>query len=304
MTTVVLILLCLAIAGRELYLAFDRRRPVTDPVAAAEIAALRGRVAELEAALERPAPAPAPVDVEPVERRLAEAEAALRAADARITSLVEQVNERLVPEVNDRLAEQRDLADRLAADVARLRRQVRRRLEDAVAASLGAGPAEPVNMVHGLVGGRVPADRRPPLTEAYEGCAAAFGLQVELAEPGGERRWHTRYFLSGAGPRELERDFLGMLCELREGAPQRRAVRALLTGLHGVQEGVAQIGPLYVVRLPQVLLCGVPPLAELLRREQPAAAVRDPRAVADRLRELPQDRLCDLSDWRPRPLGA
>ena len=37
MTTVTLILLCLAIAGRELYLAFDRKRPAPDPAAAAEI---------------------------------------------------------------------------------------------------------------------------------------------------------------------------------------------------------------------------------------------------------------------------
>ncbi|TNY37897.1 hypothetical protein [Thermomonospora catenispora] len=297
MTTVTLILLCLAIAGRELYLAFDRKRPAPDPAAAAEIAALRDRVAELEAAVRRPAPAPVPADVEPVERRLAEAEAALRDADARIAALLEQVNERLVPEVNHRLAEQRDLTDRLAADVARLRRQVRRRLEEAVIASLGG---DRVDVVPGLVGGAVPAERRGALADAYEGCAAAFGLQVELAEPGGDKRWHARYFLSGVGPRELERDFLGLLRELREGEP-RRAVRALLTGLHGVPEGVAQIGPLHVVRLPQVLLCGVPPLADLLRRRRPAAVVGDPRALADRLRALPQTRWCDLSRWRPRP---
>lgn len=298
MTTVTLILLCLAIAGRELYLAFDRKRTMTDPVAAAEIAALHGRIAELEAAVQRPAPALAPVDLESVENRLAAAETALHEADARLTALSRQLNERVVPEVDERLAEQRDLTDRLTAEISRLRRQVRRRLEEAVTASLGG---DRVDMVHGLVGGTVPANRRNPLTEAYEGCVAAFGLQVELAESGGDRRWHTRYFLSGVGPRELERDFLDMLRELREGEP-RQAVRALLTGLHGLREGVAQIGPLHVVRLPQVLLCGVPPPAELLRHRRPAAG--DPRALADRLRGLPPTRLCDLSRWRPRPPGG
>ncbi|REE97624.1 hypothetical protein [Thermomonospora umbrina] len=240
MTTVVLILLCLAIAGRELYLSFDRKRPTVgaDPVAAAGLAELGGR-----------------------------------------------------------LAEQREVTDRLAADVARLRRHLHRSLEDAAAASLGG---DRVDVVHGLLGGDAPADLREPLTAAYEGCAAAYGLLVELAEPGDARPWHTRYYLSGTSPRELERDFLRLVGLLRGGDDAwPEAVRPLLEGLYGSERGVAQLGPLSVVRSEGSLLCGVRPLAELLRSEPPAVVAADPEVMAGRLRALPETRVCDLSSWRP-----
>ncbi|ACZ00253.1 hypothetical protein [Thermomonospora curvata] len=327
MTTVVLILLCLAIAGRELYLAFDRKRTPEEQITAAELAALQARLSELESELQAasatgPPPAPALQAAKPddaaesasraalqnrlddIEPRLTRQEEGLRVADTRIRSLIEQINDRVLPEINERLAEQRDTTDRLAAEVARLRRQMRRRLEEAARASLGG---DPVDVVRGLLGGKVPASARVALTEAYERCAAAHGLQVELADSSGDKTpWHTRYYLSGTSPRELERDFLKAMGALRGGAgPDRLGeLQPLLSELCRLEEGLVQIGPLLIVRASGTLLCGVRPLVESLHRDPSSAAVKDLQTLAGRLLELPATRRCDLSSWRPETLSA
>ncbi|WP_141579957.1 hypothetical protein [Actinomadura sp. WMMA1423] len=289
--TVVLVLLCLAIAGRELYLAFERGRTPGAPEIAdirTQLRALKGTRDELEEfrASQR----------ERLDRLAADAErdrAALGETDARIRSLVTQINDRLVPDVSGRLKEQRDAAEeqraaveRLAAETAALRRHLVGRLDQAVAASLGADPAD-------LVAGTLtvaPAGERPALTGPFERFAAHHGLRVELADG-------DRYYLSGRSPRALELDFIDLVTALREHCVESTGpARALLGTLRDVDRGGAQIGPLLVVRTPESLVCGVLPLAEL-RRPGAAGLLDDPDAAAGRLHRLPEGRFCDVSAW-------
>lgn len=309
MTTVVLILLCLAIAGRELYLAFERKRAVE--AGDAELASIRLRLAdlavsrerlhtdlrqelgdalreELREELRRALKQEVAARLDRVGPRESAHEEALRATDARIRSLISQVNERMLPEVNAQLAGQRETAERLSAELARLRAQLRARLDQSVAASLGAGP---VDSVLGVLGGEVPVPARTTLTEAYEKCAMSYGLRVELAEPDGDSPWQIRYYLSGPSPRELERDFIDLVRGLRSGTPG--PADPLVSELRQVEEGVAQLGPLLLVRGPESVVCGVVPLAELLRHD-PSSLPADPAVAASRVRRLPQTRFCDL----------
>ncbi|WP_067449996.1 hypothetical protein [Actinomadura macra] len=274
--TVVLILLCLAIAGRELYLAFERKRSTGAPEIAdvrTQLTALKGTRDELERLR---------AEVTAGQARDA---ASLRETDARIRSLISQINDRMVPDVNDRLARQRDAVDRLAAEVAGLRAHLVGQLDQAVAASLGADPAD-------LVAGAVtPAEMAAP----YERLAEHHGLHVELTD-------RDRYYLSGRSPRALEREFLDLLGVLRgcEGdeaaATGTEHARALLSALRGTDGGGAQIGPFLAVRTAASLVCGVLPLAEL-RRPGAGRLLDDPAGAALRLHDLPDTRFCDLSSW-------
>ncbi|TYB49088.1 hypothetical protein [Actinomadura chibensis] len=278
---VVLVLLCLAIAGRELYLAFERRRSPGAP----EIADIRTQLRALKRTREELD------DLRAAQRegldRLARGQeddrAALDAADGRIRSLIAQINERMVPDVNDRLARQREAVEALSAEVAGLRAHLARRLDDAVAASLGAEPAD-------LVGGTLtvrPESARDPLTGPYERFAERHGLRVELTDG-------DRFYLSGRSPRALERDFIELVRALRGDCAETTAeARALLDGLRNADHGGATLGPLLVVRTPESLVCGVLPLAELLRPES-ARLLDDPPAAARRLRRLDERRFYDV----------
>jgi hypothetical protein len=293
--TVVLVLLCLAIAGRELYLAFERRHSPGAPEIAdirTQLRALKGTRDELEGfrAAQR----------ERLDRLAAEQDRdreALGTADARITSLVAQINDRLLPDVTARLKEQRDAAaeqrealDRLTAEVAALRAHLVGRLDQAVAASLGAEPAE---LVAGALAA-APPDARRALAGPYERFAEQYGLRVELTDG-------DRYYLSGRNPRALERDFIELVAALRDDCPENTGTaRGLLGALRGVDRGGARIGPLVIVRTPGALVCGVVPLAEL-RRPEGGVPLDDLLGAAERLRRLPEGRFCDLSD---RPTGA
>ncbi|MES9604064.1 hypothetical protein [Actinomadura sp. NPDC000929] len=254
--TVILVLLCLAIAGRELWLAFERGRTPGAP----EIADIRTQ---------------------------------LRDADARIRSLVAQINDRLVPDVSGRLKEQREAAEeqraaveRLAAEMAELRGHLARRLDQAAAASLGADPAD-------LVTGSLtvaPAEARPASSGPFERFAEHHGLRVELTDG-------DRYYLSGRSPRGLERDFIDLVAALREHrVDSADPTRALLGALRDADRGGARIGPLLMARTPESLVCGVLPLAEL-RRPDAAGLLDDPDAAARRLHRLPEGRFCDVSAW-------
>ncbi|GAA1818227.1 hypothetical protein [Actinomadura chokoriensis] len=282
--TVVLVLLCLAIAGRELYLAFERRHSPGAPEIAdirTQLRALKDTRDELEGfrASQR----------ERLDRLAAEQDRdreALAAADARIRSLITQINDRVLPDVGGRLkqqreaaAEQRDALDRLAAEVAALRAHLAGRLDQAVAASLGAEPAE---MVAGSLTAD-PAAARGPLTGPYERFAEHHGLRVELAD-------RDRYYLSGRSPRALESDFIELVAALRADCRETTgAARTLLGALRDVDRGGAQIGPLLIVRTPESLVCGVLPLAEL--RHPAADLLADPPEAARRLHRLPEPRL-------------
>ncbi|KAB2371667.1 hypothetical protein [Actinomadura montaniterrae] len=288
---VILVLLCLAIAGRELYLAFDRRRRAGPPEIAdirTQLTALKDTRDELEhfrsaqrERLER-LTAERTAELAPLaagQDRLAES---LRETDDRIGSLVAQINDRMVPEVNERLNTQKAALERLTADVAALRAHLVARLDQAVAASLGAEPADLV--AASLTA--VPAAARAALAGPFERFLERYGLWCELADG-------DRYYLSGRSPRGLERDFLELLTARgASGAPAE--AEALLTALRGTARATAQVGPLLIVRTPEELLCGVLPLAEL-RLPETAALLDDPSRASARLRRLPAARLLDAS---------
>ncbi|MEU9017358.1 hypothetical protein [Actinomadura sp. NPDC048394] len=288
---VILVLLCLAIAGRELYLAFDRRRRAGAPEIAdirTQLTALKDTRDELEhfrsaqrERLER-LTAERTAELAPLaagQDRLAES---LRETDDRIGSLVAQINDRMVPEVNERLNTQKAALERLTADVAALRAHLVARLDQAVAASLGAEPADLV--AASLTA--VPAAARAALAGPFERFLERYGLWCELADG-------DRYYLSGRSPRGLERDFLELLtARAASGAPAE--AEALLTALRGTARATAQVGPLLVVRTPEELLCGVLPLAEL-RLPETAALLDDPSRASARLRRLPAARLLNAS---------
>ncbi|MQY05648.1 hypothetical protein [Actinomadura macrotermitis] len=260
--TVILILLCLAIAGRELYLAFDRKRSGGGP----EVALLRRRVAGTAEEVAR------------LRRAQDKQATALTETDGRIASLVTQINDRVVPQVNQGLGAHRAALDRLEGEVAAIRAQLAGRLDQAVAASLGADPVDTV------VGALAADDEevRAELGRAYERFAGACGLRVEMVVPVEEEPWRVRYYLSGRSPRALERDFIELL-----RAPGAEA-RALLEALRGVGQGGAQVGPLVMVRTPDALVCGVLTLARL-------RCGADPLADPDGLRRLPESRLLDAT---------
>ncbi|MFI0406374.1 hypothetical protein [Actinomadura sp. 3N508] len=286
--TVVLVLLCLAIAGRELYLAFERKRIPGAPEIAdirTQLRALKGTREELESVRTS--------QREQLDRLTREQDRdreALGEADARIRSLIAQINDRMVPDVNEKLSRQREAMARqeevlrgLAAEVAGLRANLARRLDQAVAASLGA---EPVDVVGGVVRAE-PASTQEALTGPFERFAEHHGLRVELSELG-------RYYLSGRSPRGLERDFLDLVRSLRTGSGDAAEIQELLDVLGSADRGAVRIGPLLAVRTPESLVCGVLPLAELLRPEA-AGLPDDPSAAARRLRLLPGTRFAVLS---------
>ncbi|MCP9952474.1 hypothetical protein [Actinomadura madurae] len=285
--TVILVLLCLAIAGRELYLAFERRRTPGAPEIAdirTQLRALKGTRDELETFRAS--------QQDRLDRLTADQDRdreALAETDARIRSLITQINDRLVPDVSDRLKrqreaadEQREAVDRLSTEVAGLRAHLVGRLDGAVAASLGADPAD-------LVAGAltvVPAGARPALTGPYERFAEHHGLRVELTD-------RDRYYLSGRSPRGLESDFLDLVAAIRENCTETTGKALTLLGaLRDTDRGGALVGPLVIVRTPESLVCGVLPLAELLRPEA-ARLLDDPAGTAARLRRLPRGRFCE-----------
>lgn len=290
---VILVLLCLAIAGRELYLAFDRRRRAGAPEIAdirTQLTALKDTRDELEhfrsaqrERLER-LTAERTAELAPLaagQDRLAES---LRETDDRIGSLVAQINDRMVPEVNERLNRQKADLERLAADVAALRAHLVARLDRAVAASLGAEPAD-------LVAASLtaaPDAARAALAGPFERFLERYGLWCELVDG-------DRLYLSGRSPRGLERDFIELLAALRPGPGAATAeAAALLAALRGAARATAQVGPLLIVRSSGDLLCGVLPLAEL-RLPETAGLLDDPSGAAARLRRLPAARLLDAS---------
>ncbi|MBO2452919.1 hypothetical protein J4573_37915 [Actinomadura barringtoniae] len=313
--TAILILLCLAIAGRELYLAFDRKRAASAPEIAdirTQLTALKGTREELEQFRS--------AQSEHLER-LAAGQAAhaesLQETDARIRSLITQINDRMLPEINTRLTEQRDAVDRMSTEVARMRGHLVGRLDQAVAASLGADPVDTVAGALGAAGTNAVESPPSGLVQAYERFAERYGLRIELADPAaGGPPWRTAYYLSGRSPRGLERDFIDLLRRLRtsNGLPGPNGtngaghgtngangassecdeMKALLGCLRAIEMGGAQVGPLLLVRTPEALLGGVLSLAEL-RKNGPGRLLADPVDIAVKLHGLPESRFCDLS---------
>ncbi|GAA2630447.1 hypothetical protein SMC26_45030 [Actinomadura fulvescens] len=281
MTTVILVLLCLAIAGRELYLASDKRLPR----AQAELRELRGHVTELgkqlgvlQARVNEPAGIPIPQPP----------------ADGPPDEVVEQV-----ASLGERVGRIEHELDRFAAQLEGV--ELDRDAQHALARSLDS-VEHVVGELHremlgrlareeGVVPGLLVSEQgeaEPLLSATYERCAVEYGLQVRVRDPrpaanGGYRG--TAYRLSGRQPDALSDELFTYVRALYD--PQDpSALTALLTELaHLRGGGVARIGAFTAVRTPHALLCG------LLPEDERA----EPWELAARLRELPDEQQCDLT---------
>ncbi|XRQ05599.1 hypothetical protein ACN3XK_55005 [Actinomadura welshii] len=294
MTTVVLVLLCLAIAGRELYLASDKRLPR----AQAELRDLRGQVSELARRHEalktvvEEATEPAGIPIPPPPQPEAPP------ADTGVVDKLDSVTGRV-----ERLEKQfGDLSEELAAlDLDRDAQRALARSLDAVeqnVVELHREMLDRLDREEGVVTGVLLSEEGEAealLTDAYERCAAEYGLRARVrdrssAQATGTYRG-TVYQLSGRRPEVLAEDLFTYV----RGLYDRRdpsALTTLLTELASLRGGgVAQFGPFTAVSTQTALVCGVLP-----RDDAPPA---EPWQLADRIRELPPDRQSDLSWLRP-----
>ncbi|MQY04197.1 hypothetical protein [Actinomadura macrotermitis] len=300
-TTVVLVLLCLAIAGRELYLASDKRLPR----AQAELRELRAQVAELtrrhealQAKIAAPAEDPAEAPSGPPAAVPVTDEPPAVAGDPRALERVDALTDRV-----DRL--EKDFAELAAQlDALDLDRDAQRALArslDVVEHDIGELHAEMLDRLarsEGLATGLLLSEEGEAdalLSEAYEGCAAGYGLRVRIrdqrvAKGAGGDFWGTAYHLSGRRPDELAEELFGHARDMT--APQEHpALGALLTELAQLRGGgVARIGPFTAVRTASGFLCGLLP--------DDAADAAEPWELAAQVRELPADLRCDLSRLR------
>ncbi|SEG93096.1 hypothetical protein SAMN04489712_13711 [Thermomonospora echinospora] len=270
MTTWIVILLCLAVAGRELYLAFDRRLPQ----AQAEIVYLRDQVAELSRRLDDPPPQSGAEEPEPVPE--AEGPPAAgpltrgtapqppRPAPAKATAAA-AVSAALIRRLERELGE---LTARLAAlehqvGVARDAEAARAASLDALEQTVGTLYREMIDRLEredGAVRGLLFAEEaalEPVLTLAYERCVADSGLRVRAKEPAAGSPWWTGYLLSGGDPDEVAARLVAQARSLREpGDPA--PLNALLTELAGLRgTGVVRIGAFTAVRIRGTLVCGI-----------------------------------------------
>ncbi|QFG21687.1 hypothetical protein [Actinomadura sp. WMMB 499] len=279
MITVILVLLCLAIAGRELYLASDKRLPR----AQAELRELRGQLAELarrhealqadvaEAAAPSGIPIPQPDHTPP---DVLDRFDALGDRVERLEKSVDELAEDLAGLDADRDA-QRALArslDTVERDVRELHREMLDRLD------------REEGVVDGLLLSEE-GEAEALLTEAYESCASEYGLRVRVRDHRADTGWlGTGYHLSGMRPDALAAELFSYARGLY--APDDpSALGALLTELAQLRGGgVARFGPFTAVRTQSALLCGLLPDDEC-----------EPWELAGRIRELPDDRRCDLT---------
>ncbi|GGV26774.1 hypothetical protein GCM10010182_56980 [Actinomadura cremea] len=280
MNTVILVLLCLAIAGRELYLASDKRLPR----AQAELRELRGQLAELvrrhetlqadvaEAAVPSGIPIPQPDHTPP---DVLDRFDALGDRVERLEKTVGELTEDLAGLDADRDA-QRALArslDTVERDIRELHREMLDRLD------------REEGVVDGLLLSEE-GEAEALLAGAYEGCASEYGLRVRLRSNRAEAGWlGTGYHLSGMRPDALADELFSYARGLY--APDDpSALGALLTELAQLRGGgVARFGPFTAVRTRSALLCGVLPDDD----------TTVPWELAGRIRELPDDRRCDLT---------
>ncbi|QKG22457.1 hypothetical protein [Actinomadura verrucosospora] len=286
MTTVILVLLCLAIAGRELYLASDKRLPQ----AQADVRELRAQLSELvkrhEALRSEVAAAAEPSGI-PIPQPLPDG------ASAEIFDRLEAFSGRV-----DRL--EKETAD-LAGELAGL--GLDREAQHALARSLDTVEQdvrelhremlERVDREEGVVPGILLSEEGEAealLADAYERCAAEWGLRVRVRDQRSPlvadgSYLGAVYHLSGRRSDAVAEDLLAQVTTLVD-ADDPGALSALVSELaHLRGGGIARFGRFTVVRTPSTLLCGILP------DEAPA----EPWELAGRLRELPEDRRADLS---------
>ncbi|MEU5882766.1 hypothetical protein [Spirillospora sp. NPDC047279] len=281
MTTVILVLLCLAIAGRELYLASDKRLPR----AQAELRDLRVQVAELSkqlGALQTKVSEPAgiPIPQPPAEGTPAE-------TLDRVAALADRVEqaERELGHIGKQL-EGLDLDREAQHALARSLDSVEHVVGELHDEMLGRLARE-----EGVVPGLVLSEEgeaEPLLSATYERCAAEYGLQIRVRDQrpaAGGGYWGTAYHLSGRQGDALSEELFAFARGLYD--PQDpSALCGLLTELaHLRGGGVARIGTFTAVRTPHALLCGLVPDGERA----------EPWELAAQLRELPDEQQCDLT---------
>ncbi|MFI0373341.1 hypothetical protein ACH35V_36245 [Actinomadura sp. 1N219] len=288
MTTVILVLLCLAIGGRELYLASDKRLPR----AQAELRELRNQVSELArrhealTALVDEATEPAGIPIQPPPLPEAPSSEMLDRLDS-LTGRVERL-EKQFGDVSGELAGvdlDRDAQHSLARSLDAVERDV---LE------LHQEMLDRLDREEGIVTGVVLSEEGEAealLSGAYERCAAEYGLRVRVrdqrsAQATGAYRG-TVYHLSGRRPEVLAEDLLSYVRGLYDPRDSS-ALNALLTELGALRGGgVARFGPFTAVGTQSALVCGVLP--------DDGAPPAEPWQLVDRLRELPADRQSDLT---------
>lgn len=266
--TEILVLLCLTVAGLELYIVLRRnRRPDVNA----------GRISELEAA--RAA----------LEDRLAQVERS--ALQAEVTELREKL---------------RDLTERIEHDLVpvlgRVHAAAQDRLNQEMTETLG-GPAPDSGTLAGAVSSGDPVLGGEDLSRRYDELLKQYGLRAkfQVSEVGG-----TRYYLAcpaRLGPVELEWDLIALLNRMRgAGLPEpptaeRKALESLLAAVRRLEKAFVQLGPLVVVRTPDALLAGVLSVSES-RSFDTAGMLGDLTAAAARLQRLPGNRFHDLTDHR------
>ncbi|MFC6882860.1 MULTISPECIES: hypothetical protein [Actinomadura] len=288
MTTVILVLLCLAIAGRELYLASDKRLPR----AQAELRELHGQVAELAkrhealqaevaAAAEPGIAIPQPLVGEPAVAEAAERLASLTGRVEHLEKEIDEVSSELSALELDREA-QRALArslDSAEQDIRELHREMLDRLD------------RQEGVVTGLLLSEE-GEAEALLAEAYERCASEYGLRVRIrdersAQAAGGGYWGTAYRLSGRRSDALADDLFTHVRGLYDPQDPSALTALLVEFAHLRGGGVARFGPFTIARTPSALVCGVLP------DDQPLPG--EPWELASRLRELPEEFQCDLS---------
>ncbi|CND82270.1 Uncharacterised protein [Mycobacterium tuberculosis] len=286
MTTVILVLLCLAIAGRELYLASDKRLPRAQE----DLRILQDRLdrlardhQDLKTVVDNATePAGIPIPPQPAEPPAAVLDK-LDSVTGRVERLEKQfgdISEELAGIDLDRDA-QHALArslDAVEQDVLELHREMLDRLDREEGVVTGVLLSEE-------------GEGEALLAEAYEKCAAECGLRVRIRDQRSAQAtgtyWGTVYHMSGRRPDVLAEDLFSYVRGLYD--PQdTSAVNALLTELASLRGGgIAQFGPFVAVSTQSALLCGV------LADEE--STPPEPWQLVDHIRDLPADRQRDLT---------
>ncbi|GAA4366381.1 hypothetical protein GCM10023088_12970 [Actinomadura verrucosospora] len=287
MTTVILVLLCLAIAGRELYLASDKRLPQ----AQAELRNLRKQLNELARdhdVLKRvvdEATEPVGIPIPPPQAEGPPSDVAERLET--VTGRVERL-EKQFGDLSDELAgldldrdSHRALArtlDAVEQDVQELHREMLDRLDREEGVVTGALLSEE-------------GEGEALLAEAYEQCAAECGLRIRLRDQRSEQAtgtyWGTVYQMSGRRPDVLAEDLFSYVRGLYD-PKDAAAVTVLLTELASLRGGgVARFGSFVAVSTQSAVLCGVLP--------DEGTPPTEPWRLVEHIRELPADRQRDLT---------
>ncbi|MCW2938980.1 MAG: hypothetical protein JWN00_1965 [Actinomycetia bacterium] len=328
--TALLVLLCLTVAGAELYLGLAKRRSES------EISRLRAAAEQLRASLEamqaRAGAAEAQgaaqgeiladvqhryeirlraleerTDLQELHGEISEVGHLSRALETNVSALREQVRD-IVARLGG-LERGQELEHQFALSlqsvetvVARVHQRVQEQLDLEVVTTLGGDPPDGGTLLGGLSGDIAALDDTLLLQYANLVEQNGLGVRLQVAELGG-----VRYYLAcppGRGPVELEWDLMSLLDGLAVGAagrhespsPELAALQSLLLTVSELGKGFVQLGPLVIVRSPESLLCGVLSVAES-RCFDTDRLLGDTAGVAARLRTLPDSRFYDLTGW-------